>query len=104
MTSDPPWCEPPVQYAVLRLFSQAKDTAADRYRHGRRLYQVPTMVPWANALVERNDELFPEDWWPYGITANRAPLDAYLRYHYEQGLSGRPWTIEEAFAPELLDT
>ena len=62
------------------------------------------MVPWMNALVERNGEQFPEDWWPYGIAANRTTLDSYLRYHYEQGLSTRRWRIEDVFAPDLLDT
>jgi 4,5-dihydroxyphthalate decarboxylase len=62
------------------------------------------MVPWMNALVERNGGEFPEDWWPYGISANRAALDAYLRYHYEQGLSTQRWRIEDLFAPDLLDT
>jgi hypothetical protein len=62
------------------------------------------MVPWMNALVERNDAAFPEDWWPYGISANRAALDAYLRYHHEQGLSTRKWKVEDVFASELLET
>lgn len=83
---------------VYRLFSAAKDAAAARYRRARRLYQVPTMVPWMNALVERNEEQFAEDWWPYGVSANRAALETYLRYHYEQGLSSRLWRIPEVFA------
>ncbi len=87
---------------VYRLFSEAATSAADRYRRDRRLYQVPTMVPWMNALVERNESQFGEDWWPYGISANRTALETYLRYHYEQGLSSRPWAVEEVFA--LLDT
>lgn len=89
---------------VYRAFSEAKDTSADRYRRDRRLYQVRTMVPWMNALIERNCEEFPTDWWPYGISANRAALDAYLRYFYEQGLSTRRWKIEDLFAADLLDT
>jgi hypothetical protein len=95
---------PDLAHDVYRAFSEAKDAAADRYRRNRRLYQVPTMVPWMNALVERNGEEFPADWWPYGIAANRTTLDTYLRYHYEQGLSTRRWRIEDVFTPELLDT
>ena len=44
------------------------------------------------------------DWWLYGISADRAALDAYLRYHYEQGLSSRLWKIEDVFAAGLLNT
>jgi 4,5-dihydroxyphthalate decarboxylase len=57
-----------------------------------------------NALVERNSEEFPGDWWPYGISANHTTLDTYLRYHHEQGLSARQQKIEDVFTPELLDT
>ncbi|MVU81932.1 4,5-dihydroxyphthalate decarboxylase [Nocardia sp. ET3-3] len=88
---------------VYRAFTRAKNDAADRYRRNRRLYEVQTMVPWMNALVERNDEQFDQDWWPYGIAANRTAVETYLRYHYEQGLSSRRWRIEDVFAPELLD-
>jgi hypothetical protein len=89
---------------VYDAFTEAKDAAAERYRRNRRLYEVQTMVPWMNNLVDRNLEQFPEDWWPYGISANRATLDANLRYHFEQGLTKRRWQIEEIFTPDLLDT
>ena len=45
-----------------------------------------------------------EDWWPYGVAANRRTIDTYLRYFFEQGLSKRQWTCDEIFAPDLLDT
>ncbi|SEF23671.1 4,5-dihydroxyphthalate decarboxylase [Amycolatopsis pretoriensis] len=83
---------------VYRLFSAAAASAADRYRRDRRLYQVPTMVPWVNALVERNEAQFGAEWWPYGISANRVVLETYLRYHHEQGLSPRRYSVEEVFA------
>jgi len=95
---------PGLERHIYRAFCQAKDTSADSYRQDRRRYQVQTMVPWMNALIERNDQEFPEDWWPYGISANRAALDAYLRYFSEQGLSTRRWRIENLFAADLLDT
>lgn len=89
---------------VYDTFCRAKDQAAERYRRDRRLYQVQTMVPWMNALIERNEAQFGPDHWPYGITANRTALDTYLRYHYEQGLSPRRLQIEDVFAAQFLDT
>jgi 4,5-dihydroxyphthalate decarboxylase len=89
---------------VYRGFLAAKNVAAERFRQGRRLYEVQTMVPWTNALFDRNRDLFPDDWWPYGISANRTAIDTYLRYHHEQGLSAKRWTVEEIFAADLLDT
>ncbi|MFI9649261.1 4,5-dihydroxyphthalate decarboxylase [Streptomyces sp. NPDC052040] len=95
---------PGLARAVYTAFYDAKEAGAERYRKFRRLYQSPVMLPWANALMEENDRLFGEDWWPYGVSANFTALDTFLRYHYEQGLSARRWTVEEIIAPELLDT
>lgn len=88
---------------VYQAFDRAKDAAADRYRQSRRLYQVTSMLPWTNPLFEENRELMGEDWWPYGLAANRAALEMFLRFHHEQGLSSRRWAIEDIFAAELLD-
>ncbi len=95
---------PGLAHAIYTAFCDAKETAARRYRQFRRLYQAPVMLPWANALMENNDRLLGEDWWPYGVSANWTTLDTFLRYHHEQGLSARRWTVEEIIAPDLLDT
>ncbi|MFG1641230.1 4,5-dihydroxyphthalate decarboxylase [Amycolatopsis sp. NPDC049252] len=95
---------PGLARTVYNGYLAAKNAGLERYRAGRRVYQVRTMLPWANALFERNTELFPDDWWPYGLAANRTTLDTFLRYHFEQGLSARRMTCEELFAPEFLDT
>ena len=39
-----------------------------------------------------------------GVRADRAAIEAILRYHDEQGLTRRRFTIEDIFAPSLLDT
>ena len=95
---------PALATTLYEAFTRAKNTAADGYRRARRLYQVPTMLPWANALADRNATEFPEDWWPYGTTANRTTLDTYLRYHHTQGLSARRQQITDVFHPDLLAT
>ena len=95
---------PELARPIYQGFLDAKKDAADFYRSGRRLYQDPTMVPWVTTVVERNRDEFPEDWWPYGVAANRTTIDAFLRYHHEQGLSSRRFTVEEIFAPALLGT
>jgi len=88
---------PTVASAVYDAFLESKMVAAEHYRQSLRLYEVHTMVPWMNSLVERNGTEFPSDWWPYGLEANRDAVDTYLRYHYEQGLSQRRWRVEEIF-------
>ncbi len=94
--------EPELVRAVYQALLDAKDAGAARYRVARTLYQVPTMLPWTNALFERNERDLPDDWWPHGIAANRHTLDTFLRYH-EQALSARRWSVEELFAHALLD-
>ena len=90
--------DPTLAGKVYRAFLEAKNVVAERYRRGRRLYEVQTMVPWMNALVEENGRTFDDDWFPYGMAPNRAAIDTYLRYHHEQGLSPRRWTPEEVFS------
>jgi 4,5-dihydroxyphthalate decarboxylase len=63
---------------------------------------LTTMLPWQIAQVEDVRREMGEDWWPYGFAANRHVLDTFLRYHHEQGLSGRRLEPEELFAPETL--
>jgi ABC-type nitrate/sulfonate/bicarbonate transport system substrate-binding protein len=82
----------------------AKDVVTDAYKgkegHMHRLF----MIPWLTNLVEANRALMGDDYWPYGIKKNRAAIDAFLRFHYEQGLSKRRYEPEEIFAPELRDS
>lgn len=61
---------------------------------------------WRNkpSLMDRAREVLGQDWWPYGIDANRKAIEAILRYHYEQGITSKRFTMEEIFVPELLST
>ena len=65
---------------------------------------LKTMLPWQVAAVEDARRRTGEDWWPYGFHANRHVLDTFVRYHHEQGLSGRLLRPEKLFAPETLET
>jgi 4,5-dihydroxyphthalate decarboxylase len=93
--------QPDLASRVYQAFLTAKDVAAERYRHGRRLYEVHNMVPWMNALFDENRAMFADDWFPYGLSPNRSAIDTYLRYHHEQGLSPRRWAVDEVFATDL---
>ncbi len=64
---------------------------------------LKTMLPWQVAHVEEARRELGQDWWAYGLEANRHVLDTFLRYHHEQGLSERRLTPEELFAPETLE-
>jgi hypothetical protein len=96
--------QPDVVEAVYHGFLAAKDQMAAHYAFGMTFNNMDIMLPGFTRLVEENRNMLGADWWPYGITANRAAIDAVLRYHHEQGLTDRCLTIEEVFAPGLLDT
>ena len=96
--------DPGLARRVFDAFLAAKDAAAELHRSRARLYHVQSMLPWTNALFERNTTDLPHDWWPYGVAANRAAIEANLRYHTEQGLVRRSWSVEEVFETSLLTT
>lgn len=95
--------QPEVVKAVYQGFKDAKAACEDKIVRGMTFNNMTTMIPWLTARITENRKLLGEDWWPYGIKRNRAALDAFLRYHFEQGLSKKRWTIEEVFVPYLLE-
>lgn len=95
---------PEVVQAVYHGFLAAKDKMAKHYVTGMTFNNMDVMLPGLTGLIADNRDLLGEDWWPYGIGANRAAIDAVLRYHHEQGLTDRRLTIEDIFAPGLLNT
>ncbi len=66
-------------------------------------FALATMLPWQVSAVEEAKREMGDDWWPYGVNANRKVLETFLRYHHEQGLSARRLAVDELFAPETLE-
>jgi len=95
--------EPDIVRAVYRGFCEAKDAMASQLVNGMTFNNMTVMIPWLSHLIARDRELLGDDWWPYGIARNRPSLEAYLRYHFEQGLSKRRLTVEDVFVPYLLE-
>jgi hypothetical protein len=90
--------------AIYDGFCQAKDVAATQLVQGMTFNNMAVMVPWLTHLMASNRDLLGHDWWPYGVAANSASIDAYLRHHHEQGLSSRRLTAADIFVPSLLAT
>ena len=61
-------------------------------------------LPWGSSEAEEARGLMGDDYWSYGLDANRHVLETFLRYHHEQGLSPRRLEPEELFAPETLES
>jgi 4,5-dihydroxyphthalate decarboxylase len=89
--------------ALYDAFKAAKQEAHDLYygTYGGRIHLL-LMIPLLTELIEANRKMMGDDPWPYGVAANRRTLEAFLRYHHEQGFSQRRFSPEELFAPETL--
>ncbi len=95
---------PMLATAIYKGFCDAKTNTVKGYEFKKIFNNLDVMIPWLSNLLDDNAELMGEDWWPYGVEANRKTVNTFLRYHYEQGLSKRLLTCEDIFVPELLNT
>jgi 4,5-dihydroxyphthalate decarboxylase len=96
--------QPDIVKAVYKGFCAAKDATTEQLVKGMTFNNMAIMVPWLTKRIEEDREVLGDDWWPYGVAANREAVDAILRYHHEQGLTKRRFTVEDIFVPYLLDT
>ena len=87
--------------SLLKAFQAAKRAAENDLAETTAL---KTMLPWLPKHLDDTRRLMGEDFWPYGLEANRPVLETFLRYHHEQGLSKRLLKPEELFAPESLES
>jgi 4,5-dihydroxyphthalate decarboxylase len=92
-----PW----IAQSLTKAFVKAKERV---YENLYTTSALTTMLPWQIAQVEEVRRDMGEDWWSYGFEPNRHVLDAFLRYHHDQGLSKRRLQPEELFAPETLSS
>ena len=71
---------PGLARTLFDAFLKAKQAAMKQYEHLRIFNNMDAMIPWFSHLLEEDRTLLGEDWWPYGIAANRKTLDTVLRY------------------------
>lgn len=90
--------------ALLEAFTAAKDAALDRLRQVWLGNSNRLSLPWLGASMERTTATMGDDYWRYGVSANRAELDAVCRYSVEQYLASRRVAVEELFHPSVMDT
>jgi 4,5-dihydroxyphthalate decarboxylase len=87
--------------AVLKAFTRAKsaglalleDTSASK-----------VTLPFIEERVKAARDLMGEDFWPYGIPANRKQLEYFLAQHHRQGLSSRLVKLDELFHPTTFES
>ncbi len=85
---------PFVAHSMFKALLEAKERAESQMYDTNALR---VMLPWVVDEIERTWEAMGKDFWPYGIAANRATLDPWGTYLYEQGLSPRAVSTDEMF-------
>ncbi len=92
-----PWVARSLYKAFLEaqrmVYQDLEETAALKF-----------MLPWLHQHVAETQQTMGRDFWPYGLDANLAVLNTFLRYHFEQGLSQRQLAPRELFAPETFES
>ena len=91
-----PW----LPFAVMKAFGQAKAIALAKLSDNA---ASKVTLPFLEEQVKAARALMGEDFWPYGLDANRTVLETFLRHHYAQGLSARQFAVEELFHPSTLE-
>ena len=85
---------------VLKAFIKAKELCW--YELGQ-IGHLFNSLPWGVAEFDATRKLMGEDYWSYGVEHNRHVLEAFTRYHHDQGLSARPVKLEELFPPSTFE-
>lgn len=92
-----PW----LPIAVFKAFNQAKGAALEALSDTS---ATKVTLPFVEEQLKAARETMGQDFWSYGVAANRATLDAFLRHHHAQGLSQKRMQIEEIFHPATYET
>ncbi len=91
-----PW----VAQNLYKAFVQAKEKVYEGFRQTAAL---KVTLPWLVSEIEKTKEIMGEDFWPYGIEDNRATLEAFVTYSYEQGLIKNKISVEDLFVKSTLE-
>jgi 4,5-dihydroxyphthalate decarboxylase len=86
--------------SVFDAYSRAKQLA---YEYMAKSAWAYDSLPWYAQEFEETRALMGDNYYSYGLEANRKTLKALFRYSHQQGLCGRELTVEEIFHPASLE-
>jgi 4,5-dihydroxyphthalate decarboxylase len=85
-----PW----VAVTLTKAFQEAKALALEDLTQTSAL---PISLPFLVDHAYETLDLMGEDFWPYGLEANRHTLETFSRYMHEQGLTSEPLSVDTLF-------
>jgi 4,5-dihydroxyphthalate decarboxylase len=86
---------------VLKAFEQAKALALAKLADTS---ATKVTLPFVEEQLAAARQLMGDDFWSYGVEANRKALETFLRHHHSQGLSPRLVKAEELFHLSTFET
>ena len=92
-----PW----LPMAAMKAFEQAKARALAKLSD---VAASKVTLPFIDEHLHAARQLMGEDFWSYGLEANRHVLEVFLRRHHAEGLSSRLVAPEELFHPSTHET
>jgi len=101
MLQEHPW----VAMNLYKAFTEAKRRSIERLSD---VTASHAPLAWLSNYTDRMQGIFGEDFFPYGIglgrggDINRATLEAFLKFGFEQGVCHRQLSVEELFPRQVL--
>jgi 4,5-dihydroxyphthalate decarboxylase len=87
--------------AVFKAFSESKARALELLEDTS---ATKVTLPFVEEQLKAARETLGQDFWSYGVEANRRTLEAFLHHHHAQGLSSRKVALEELFDPSTYES
>ena len=88
-------------WIAMNLFRAFEESKTNSLRRLSSIVNSRIAIPWSHDAYDRAQKVLGDNFWPYGIDANRTTLDAFLQFCNEQGVTQRRVTIEELFPAEV---
>ena len=86
--------------AVFDAYARAKQMM---YADLRKMGWATISLPWAAKELEETRALMGENFWPYGVEANRKALETLFQYSHEQRFAKKKLKVEDLFHPSTLN-
>lgn len=87
--------------AVFKAFSESKTRALELLADTS---ATKVTLPFVEEQLKSARETLGDDFWSYGVAANRRTLEAFTHHHFAQGLSARKMAVDELFDPATYES
>jgi 4,5-dihydroxyphthalate decarboxylase len=93
--------DPTLGRRIFDEFEAARQVAISQVE----VTQAPKItLPWPHAAVSETRALMGQNFWPYGVRANRHVLQTQLNWSYLDGLQMHRVNLDALFVEDCLDT